>query len=158
VTDTRSPIVHRELRIEARPEVVFQYFVDPERIARWIGLAATVDARPGGDLRVAVAGTHPVSGQFVELDPPRRVVFTWGWEKPDYGVPAGGSRVEIDLIRDGDSTVLRLHHFGLPGDANENGEGWMHYLRRLAIAAAGGDPGPDPLVSQESSTTAPAEV
>jgi len=148
VTNADDSIVEREIRIAARPEIVFQYFADPERMARWMG-PATLDARPGGELRIAVAGIHPASGQFVEVDPPRRIVFTWGWDGPDYGVPPGGSRVEVDLIRDGDETVLKLRHLGLgPDQAGDHAHGWQHYLDRLAIAAAGGDPGPDPMAAQ----------
>ena len=144
MTNEHDDVVEREIRIAARPELVFQHFTDPERLARWIGPAA-VDARPGGELRLAVAGIHQVSGEFVEVDPPRRLVFTWGWVQPEYGVPAGGSRVEVDLTPDGEDTVLRLRHLGLGAeDVEAHGEGWMHYLRRLAIVAAGGDPGPDP--------------
>jgi uncharacterized protein YndB with AHSA1/START domain len=153
LTSERDDVVEREIRIAARPETVFQYFVDPVRLARWMG-TATLDARPGGALQVAVAGIHRVSGEFVEVEPPRRVVFTWGWVDPAYGIPPGGSRVEIDLRPDGDLTIVRLRHYGLGADDVEaHGEGWMHYLGRLAVAAAGGDPGPDPMAPP--SETAP---
>ena len=156
MTNGRDDAVEREIRIAARPELVFQYFADPERLARWIG-PATLDARPGGELQIAVAGMHHVSGRFLEVDSPRRLVFTWGWVQPEYGIPPGGSRVEVDLTPDGDETVLRLRHVG-PGsdDIEAHGEGWMHYLRRLAVAAAGGDPGPDPNASRAQPSPAPA--
>jgi uncharacterized protein YndB with AHSA1/START domain len=71
-------------------------------------------------------------------------VWTWGWEGND-GVPPGSSTVEVTLTPDGDATVVRLRHSGLPtGDsATSHGSGWEHYTARLAVAAAGGDPGPD---------------
>jgi hypothetical protein len=48
------------------------------------------------------------------------------------------------LIPDGENTVVRLRHRGLPDDAIQDHEqGWDHYLGRLAVAAAGGDAGPD---------------
>ncbi len=60
-------------------------------------------------------------------------------------MPPGSSLIEIDLLdRDG-GTLLRMAHSGLP-DAQEcasHEEGWTHYLGRLGVAAAGGDPGPD---------------
>jgi uncharacterized protein YndB with AHSA1/START domain len=84
-------------------------------------------------------------GSFLEIDPPRRVVFTWGWENSDLLVPPGSSTVEIDLVPDGDGTLLRLVHRGLPPRTRApHGEGWNHYLDRLVIRAEGGDPGPDP--------------
>jgi uncharacterized protein YndB with AHSA1/START domain len=148
VTNADDSIVEREIRIAARPEIVFQYFADPERMARWMG-PATLDARPGGEMKIAVAGIHHASGAFVEVDPPRRIVFTWGWENPEYAVRPGASRVEVDLTPDGEETVLRLRHLGLgPDTAGDHAHGWQHYLDRLTVAAAGGDPGPDSMASQ----------
>jgi uncharacterized protein YndB with AHSA1/START domain len=64
---------------------------------------------------------------------------------PRNGLGAGSSLIEIDLIDKEGGTLLRMTHSGLP-DAEERAshwKGWGHYLDRLAIAAAGGDPGPD---------------
>jgi uncharacterized protein YndB with AHSA1/START domain len=92
-------------------------------------------------------------GEFVEVDAPRRVVFTFGWEgqeagSGEHGVPPGSSRVEITLEPEGDGTLVRLRHLGLPEQAREiHGQGWQLYLDRLATAASGGVPGPDPNLS-----------
>jgi activator of Hsp90 ATPase-like protein len=62
-------------------------------------------------------------------------------------VPPGSSLIEIDLIdHEPDGTLLRMTHSGLPNAAAcaNHEKGWIHYLGRLAEAAAGGDPGPDP--------------
>lgn len=78
--------------------------------------------------------------------PHSRVVFTWGWEAEGHPIPPGSSTVEISLEPDGQGTLLRLLHRGLPADAlAEHGHGWDHYLARLATTGAGGDPGPDPM-------------
>jgi uncharacterized protein YndB with AHSA1/START domain len=144
VTNERNGVVKREIQIEAPPETVFRYFVDPERLERWIGKALTVDVRPGGEMRVLIAGQHVSSGQFVEIDPPRRLVYTMGWDEPNHPIPPGSTRVEIDLTAVGDGTLLQFRHTGLPQDAvDDHAGGWTHYLNRLAIAAPGGDPGPD---------------
>ena len=45
-----------------------------------MGQTAELDARPGGNFRVQVLPGHTARGRFVELDPPRRLVYTWGWE------------------------------------------------------------------------------
>jgi hypothetical protein len=52
----------------------------------------------------------------------------------------------VTLARDGDGTHVRLVHRGLqtPEMREQHGKGWDHYLVRLSVAAAGGDPGPDP--------------
>ena len=83
-------------------------------------------------------------GEFVEIDPPQRVVFTWGWEG-DEEVPPGSSTVEVTLTRDGDATVLHRVQRDLPaGQGARHMEGWEHFVPRLVEAAAGRDPGPDP--------------
>jgi uncharacterized protein YndB with AHSA1/START domain len=77
--------------------------------------------------------------------PHSRVVFTWGWEGDSSPLPPGSSKVEVSLIPDGDGTIVRLRHLGLsPEQRQAHAEGWEHYMPRLALAAAGGDPGPDP--------------
>jgi uncharacterized protein YndB with AHSA1/START domain len=135
-------VITHELRIEARPETVFAFFTDPDMMTRWKGDSAQLDARPGGVYRVQI-GQAVVVGEFVELDPPHRVVFTWGWEGSD-AVPPGSSTVEVTLTPDGEGTILRLVHRDLPADQRaEHDGGWKHFLPRLATVAAGGDPGPD---------------
>jgi uncharacterized protein YndB with AHSA1/START domain len=137
--------IEREVRIDAPPDVIFKFFVDPEHMVRWKGVEAMLDPRPGGLYRVNVTGTHVASGEYLEVSPNERVVFTWGWEGEGNPVPPGASTVEITLVPDGASTIVRLRHHGLPGGPEDrHAEGWEHYLARLAVAAAGGDAGPDP--------------
>jgi uncharacterized protein YndB with AHSA1/START domain len=134
-------------RIEAPPEVVYRYFVDPERFKEWLGVGAEVDAVPGGEYHIGMTNDSRISacGRYVELDPPRRVVFTWGFEGLD-GLPPGTSTVEVTLTADGDATVVRLRHSGLEGRemCDFHVWGWDIGLDRLVIAGAGGDPGPYP--------------
>ncbi len=141
--------VEKEIRIEARPETVFQYFVDPDKMLKWKGVEATLDPRPGGVYRVDMNRRDVASGRYVELDPPRRVVFTWGWEGSH--VPPGSTTVEVTLTPDGDATIVKLRHLDLPDEEQQklHAEGWDHYLGRLAAATAGQDPGPDPWAAPE---------
>ena len=137
--------IEREVRITARAETIFSLLIDPEQIIRWLGVAADLDARPGGNFRVNVTGQDITSGSFVDVSPFSRIVFTWGWESEDTMVTPGTSTVEINLIEEGDTTALRLRHSGLPElDRESHGMGWDHYLNRLMIAATGRDPGSDP--------------
>jgi uncharacterized protein YndB with AHSA1/START domain len=145
MTERDSATITQEIRIAAHPETVFAFLTDPDKILRWKGKSATVDPRPGGIYRVDVDGRHIARGEYVEVVPNRRVVFTWGWEDEGNPVPPGSSTVEITLVPDGDGTILRLVHRGLPEGAREpHAQGWAHYLDRLAVAASGHDPGPDP--------------
>lgn len=141
-------VVEREVRIAARPETIFPFFTDPEKMIRWQCSEATVDPRPGGVYRGCITGQLIFSGTYLAIEPPHRVVFTFGWEGEGQFVPSGSSTVEVTLTADGDHTVVRLRHSGLPSEARkQHGEGWEHYLRRLVEIGEGRDPGPDPMVT-----------
>jgi uncharacterized protein YndB with AHSA1/START domain len=152
---TETTTVERRLSIAASPETVWEFLVDPEKATRWMGQRAASDVRPGGLYRCEVIPGHTARGEFVELDPPRRLVFTWGWETTSdenaSAVPPGSSTIEIELIPDGPSTIVHFVHRDLPNadSAASHGHGWDHYLARLETAAAGGDPGEDPWLTQD---------
>lgn len=140
--DPAEPI-EQQVRIQAAPETVFEFLIDPQKMIRWKGVKADLDPRPGGIYRVDLGGKDIVAGTYLEVEPPDRVVFSWGWEG-DSPLPPGSSTVEITLTRDGEGTILRLVHRDLPVQLREvHAQGWAHYLPRLEVAAAGGDPGPD---------------
>jgi uncharacterized protein YndB with AHSA1/START domain len=147
----QTEAVEREVRIAASPETVFEFLVDEEKQVLWMGRRAQLDARPGGIYDVEISDQAHALGEFVEVVPPSRVVFTFGWKGQEAGgegehaVPPGSSRVEVTLEPAGDGTLVRLRHFDLPEQAREmHGQGWELYLGRLEVAATGGDPGPDP--------------
>ena len=141
-------VLERELAIAASPETVWAFLTDPEKAQIWWGTYGRFDLRAGGAYEMAVTPGSIAQGTFVEIDPPNRLVFTWGWESGGAGpdlVPVGSSTVEIDLRATEEGTLVRLVHRGLPGAAmvESHAMGWDHYLGRLAVAAPGGDPGPD---------------
>lgn len=134
----------REILIDATPETIWPFLTQPGEIVRWHGTVAELDPRPGGVYRVLVGGQSQSTGQYVEVVPYQKVVFTFGWDQEGHPIPAGSTTVEISLHPEGDKTRVRLVHYGLPEDAmTDHGRGWEHYLGRLAIAVVGGDPGPD---------------
>lgn len=134
-------IVEHTVHIDVRPETVWRFFTDPERLLQWWG-PAEVDVRPGGTLRVSMReGPRPIMrGEFIELTPYQRIVFTFGWEDtpgaPD--VPPGSTRVEVTLAEHDGGTRLTLRHSGLPPRlADETADGWADVLNRLAATAQG---------------------
>jgi uncharacterized protein YndB with AHSA1/START domain len=138
-------VLEYETRVAASPETVFGYFTDPAKMVQWMGTEATLDPRPGGVCRINPSGHAVMSGEFVEVDPPRRIVFTWGWETELFATPPQSTIVEVSLTPDGEDTVLRLAHRRLqPGAVAFHQAGWGHYVPRLALLAAGADPGIDP--------------
>jgi len=127
------------------PEVVWPYLTDSHRYAQWMGTEVTLAPTPCGLYRVHMREGIEARGEFVELDPPHRLVFTWGWQNHPV-VPPGSTTVEVTLQAIDDGTLVRLTHRGLPDPVSvaHHRQGWESYLHRLTLAATGGDPGPDP--------------
>ena len=140
-----SDVLNLEVKIQATPETVFDYLVDPVKLTRWQAEEAEFDLRPGGAYRLTIFGDTIAAGEVVELERPSRLVYTWGWEGNE-AIPPGSTTVEYTLEADGDYTVVRVAHRGLPSAeaVDQHNDGWSHYLERLTVAASGGDPGADP--------------
>jgi uncharacterized protein YndB with AHSA1/START domain len=148
MTEAVGTDIVKEIRIDASPETVFAFFTEPGKLTRWLAAEATLDPRPGGvnqQTHLAegerYSGRYYMRGEFVEVSPPRRVVFTWGFENEDIGLPPGASTVEVTLDPEGDGTRLRLVHRDLPERlVGDHEGGWESLLARLATVASGGDP------------------
>lgn len=139
----------REVDIPASPEIVWPYLVQPDLYVRWEGTKAELDPRPGGIYRVHVTPGFVAVGEFLEVEPPSRVLYRFGWEGEGSPIPPGGSLVEITLEAVEGGTHLIVRH-SLPDEAvDDHKEGWDYYLARLIVAASGGDPGPDPRARAE---------
>jgi uncharacterized protein YndB with AHSA1/START domain len=124
-------VISASVRIAAPPEVVFPYFTEPQLIVTWIGKRADLDARPGGIFALDFDGTA-ARGSYVEVEPPHRVVFTWGIPE-DTTLPPGTSTVEVVLVADGGDTIVNLTHRDLPGDREpSHRDGWDRCLATLA--------------------------
>ena len=113
----------REVLVKAEPSTIFALLIEPG-MQSWLGTDVEFDPRPGG---------------LYKITPNERVVFTFGWNEPGHPIPAGSTKVAITLIPEGDETLVRLVHSGLPDDAiSDHEEGWQHFLDRLATVAVGG--------------------
>jgi uncharacterized protein YndB with AHSA1/START domain len=118
------------VRIAATPETVFPYFVDPALITEWLATWAELAPQPGGLFAVNVR-TDVMRGTYVAVEPPHRVVFTWGVPGSDI-MPAGSTTVEVLLTADGSDTVVELIHRDLPLTERESHRaGWPMFLREL---------------------------
>ncbi|MFD7258296.1 SRPBCC domain-containing protein [Streptomyces sp. NPDC059874] len=140
-----TDVVTLERHIAARPETVFSFFAESDKWLAWMGKDGEFAFEPGGAYRISVRGDNVAEGRFIEIDPPDRIVFTWGWAEGGMPPPPGSTTVEIALERVGEGTLLRLAHHGLssPEACAAQAEGWTHYIRRLVAWAEGGDPGAD---------------
>jgi uncharacterized protein YndB with AHSA1/START domain len=137
-------VIEHTVRAAAVPEEVFAYFTDPAKVVRWIGAQAALDPRGGGLCRIQMSGGATMLGEFVAVDPYRRIVLTWGFVGDLFEMPPGSTAVAVSFAPDGRTTILRVTHTELPSPSvSAHQAGWEHYLRRLVIAAGGADPGPD---------------
>ena len=125
-----------ERSLPAPPEAVYAAWTDPVVIGEWmspLGYAvAEVDLRVGGTFRIVMVGQDTRiehSGQYLELEPPRRLRFTW--RSPYTGdLP---SVVTVSFERDGDGTRLTLTHERLPADVmTSHASGWGAMIDRMA--------------------------
>jgi uncharacterized protein YndB with AHSA1/START domain len=105
--------IEKELFIAAAPERIYRAFTVKEDLERWFATNADIQPEVGGVLNLRFPN-DTINGAYVELDPPRRITFTWD-ERPKYGI----TTCTIELIPEADGTLLRLTHTGF-GD----GENW----------------------------------
>ena len=123
------------ITVAAEPHQVFPFFTDPTQIVRWIGDFAVLDPTPGGEFTLDIGGV-PVRGRYVEVDPPHRVVVTWG-NAGSERFPPGSSTVEVTLTRVVGGTQVDLEHRALPGvERDRHASGWPAFLARLKTIAA----------------------
>jgi uncharacterized protein YndB with AHSA1/START domain len=134
---TDDGIVH-ELELPRPRDDVFEMFIDPEQLIRWIGISAQLDPRPGGTFRFEIQPGQFCEGVYTEVDRPRRLVFTWGWTDPWFKLPPGSTRVEVEFAEAPNGTRLRLVHRRLPDDLRAiHDDGWTVFLDRLCAVTRG---------------------
>ncbi|MDQ0062159.1 SRPBCC family protein [Paenibacillus harenae] len=141
---SNSDTIKKEIFIECRPETLFSFFTDPDKLVRWMGRHVLLDPSIGGKYRIDVNGSDIAIGEYKEMIPNEKIVMTWGWEKSKI-VPPGSSTVEFRLTPKDNGTLLVLTHYDLPGtEVASHVQGWTHYMSRLQLIAQGQDPGVDP--------------
>jgi len=122
----------RTIVIQARPEVVFDFLTTDERWAAWWGRGSAIDPRPGGRVYIRHPNGIEFEGQVLDVDPPRRLAFTYG-NSSGSPIPPGGSRVSIALAPEGRGTRLSLtHEFAEAGARDEHVQGWRFQLSLFA--------------------------
>ena len=132
MTTTLSQQIDRTIVIGAPPAAVFKYFTDPVRWAAWWGAGSTIDARPGGRVFIKYPGGNEASGEVVDIAPPSRIVFTYGYNSGTPIAP-GDSRVTIALDAVTQGTRLRLSHaFADASVREEHVQGWRYQLSLFA--------------------------
>jgi uncharacterized protein YndB with AHSA1/START domain len=123
---TLEHVMEREITIAARRDTVFRYFTDTPRFAKWWGEGSSIDARPGGEVTIRFPGAGGVSGKILEIDPPARIAFSYGYAGSD---PEEFSRVDITLDEVPEGTHLHLRHaFSSAKIRDHHVQGWRYQL------------------------------
>jgi len=136
-----KPSLTLKRRIKAPPSQVFQAWADPKKLVHWFGpheclagsVRADMDVRPGGRYRISFktedGERHEVGGVYREVVPNSRLVFSWAW----HSTPERESRVTVTLAKDGDGTLLTLHHEQFFDEKARHGHerGWTGTLEKL---------------------------
>jgi len=136
--------------VNARPQRVYEAWIDPRQLEQWLTQTAEADARVGGCFRLQVKKeneTHVVSGEYRELVPGRRIVKTWVYEGPYAPEGSMHARLTVELGENGANTEVSLRHEGLTSPryraAIQQGA-WTKALDNLeALLTASVPPGED---------------
>ena len=148
-----DPTVLRLERVfDAPPERVYAAWTDPALLRRWWAAEpgwttpeATTDVRVGGAYRLSMQGTdgilRTVAGEYLEVDPPRRLVYTWKWVSHGSPLPNEGvTVVSVDFIAEGSATrvVLEQRDHDDVAARDSHGRGWRGCLDSLERLLASG--------------------
>ena len=138
-----SETFRTEIDVAAAPDRVFDFFVRPELLVRWMGDWARLEAKDGGLFAVDINGVI-IRGTFVRVERPNLIEVAWG-EAGNEAMPPGSTRLVVRFTARGTGTCVELEHSGLSmREASKHAIGWPHFLERLGVLGGGGDPGADP--------------
>lgn len=134
-SDTQNSLTIRRT-INASRQRVFDAWTQPEHLKNWWRAdpkwhteIAEVDFQIGGKYRLGMRdpeqdGPFVCGGQFIEITPPEKLVYTWSWESP--GMDVGETLVTVEFIDKGEATELVLTHERFPNaeTASKHNQGW----------------------------------
>ena len=139
-------------RFDASPESIFDAWVTPAMVRRWLfttpetNTVLEVDARVGGSWTIGDRrdGTdYTATGEYLEIDRPRRLVFSFAM--PQFS--AGIDRITVEIVPDGDGSVMTFTQEGVdivaelrelpPDGVSETEEGWIQIFETLTALVEG---------------------
>src|SRR5215472_14749307 len=138
-----------DIFVAAPPERVFEAISDPKQLMQWWGKKGmyrsnswVADVRPGGKWRCdgtgAEGNVYRVEGEYLEVDPPHKLVHTWiaSWSGPL------ATTVHWELTPSNNDTKVNLRHTGfknLPDAARSHAQGWSRVLVWMQAYAERGE-------------------
>ena len=143
--DQPSATIRIERTFRAPAREVFEAWTSVEVLRRWWHGEhdwetphAELDLRVGGAIRIVMRNPHDGqeyggSGEFTEIDPPRRLAYTWTWDED----PSTTQLVEVDFTDHGETTTVVFTNSGIPAqDKDEHVIGWQNSFDNLDAALA----------------------
>jgi uncharacterized protein YndB with AHSA1/START domain len=143
---TDAPVVRVQRVMPAAPEVVFDQWLDPESLEEWMCprparcIAITVEPHVGGVVRFDVddLGTSVlITGQFLAVDRPRHLRFTWSNSNWDGPTTVSVGNVSFEPV-DTDQTLMSIEHSLMPPEEFDSfNNGWSKTSDQLAAFLQG---------------------
>lgn len=136
--------------LNAPQELAFQVWISPEHIPLWMqpepGMTIPytfMDVREGGRFRIQMLNPEgeyfTAAGVFKEVTPPRKLVYTWDWEKDGSGEEFGelegnNTEITVEFIQRGERTEMIFMHtrFATTESRDNHARGWGRILDTLA--------------------------
>jgi len=138
-----SATIRIERTFRAGADAVFEAWTSVEVLRRWWHAEhdwetphAELDLRVGGAIRITMRDPYQEQdygggGEFTEIDPPRRLAFTWTWDDD----PSTRQLIEVDFTDQGDRTTVVLTNSGIPAQAKDDHVcGWQNSFDNLDLA------------------------
>ncbi|HEY5107073.1 MAG TPA: SRPBCC family protein [Caulobacteraceae bacterium] len=146
MTSQAEDAVRLTRKFNASPQRLFDAWLDPDLAGKWLFTSASseshstlIDARPGGawaitDRREGV--DYTAVGQYLEIDPPRRLVFSFGMRQFSPILTS----VIVEIAPDGEGSVLTLTQDGVgAGAESATKDGWLKMFEALEALLARGE-------------------
>lgn len=136
--------------LNALPERAFEAWTSPKHIQQWMrpepGMVvpqAKMDLRVGGKFRIQMKNPDgeffTAVGEFREVKPPERLVYTWDWEKDGSGAEFGEaegktSLITVEFLKRGERTEMVLTHsrFATVESRDNHARGWGRAMESFA--------------------------
>ena len=121
--------------VEASPEIVFDYFVTPEKMVDWWSEEAMIDLRIDGEYELAWRSQDlRLLGQFLVVEPGERLAFTWSYAHR----PEEPRTVDVRFAPTDVGTLLTIEHThgDDPDERQDYIDGWQFFIERLRSALA----------------------
>jgi len=136
--------ITKEIYIECSPKTLFSFFIDPEKMMKWMGRHILLEPKIGGKYRIDINGQDIAIGEYKEITPFEKIIMSWGWNDSSI-MPPGSTTLEFHLIPKNNGTLLKFIHSNIPEEKMpSNNKGWNHYMVRLKDFSEGKDIGIDP--------------